>query len=397
MKKVPDVYRMKLILTNYLKKRTSNAKPCESKIDNIDYNIRYRWNNYSSLLAASDCIYNLSEKNFANFDQLHLLFKDRSDIFSSKLKNTKYSLKDSFVVVTQKYFDHEKRNLELELLCCEMIISIFGINNLRKKIPNFVYLFGYGYCGYPFDRSSYVPITLESNLPKNNKSEIKNIKLISSPQWCKNNVENTFYAVYENIRGISLEKSIQSMNVIQIANIFFQILCSLRLARIELKFTHYDLHDQNILIKKSKEKIHILYDTKHGTRRILTDEIAMIIDFDLSRMEIDEFPDYFFGRHLPKNNIFDYAPNILTDVYRLIIALDNSKANLRNNRPVFLFVERIFDFFAGQFGRLRDYGKQPTALNPLNLKLMSNDLEELDLLIDHFLKICEEHKINLFV
>jgi hypothetical protein len=91
----------------------------------------------------------------------------------------------------------------------------------------------------------------------------------------------------EYIRGNTCFEDIVSdfnkYNFNIIYSIIKQVLCAISIASQKIGFTHYDLHTDNIMIKKTKDDVAITYELEGGTFVIPTfGYIAIIIDFGFS-------------------------------------------------------------------------------------------------------------------
>ena len=99
----------------------------------------------------------------------------------------------------------------------EYFIGYYFINNLRYKIPNYVYTLGI------------------FSLKKNNKSSV--------------------YVAYEKIQGTNFYKS--TLDEQQFLECFIQLLIALEVGQREIGFCHFDLHYENIILRKIKKSIRI--------------------------------------------------------------------------------------------------------------------------------------------
>lgn len=108
---------------------------------------------------------------------------------------------------------------------------------------------------------------------------------------------------------------------------YLQILLSLQIAYELCKFTHYDLHYSNILIKKTSEFPHITYSTAFGTYNIKTNgELATIIDYGRS---------YLKYNNLNHGHMFNYS-NPMHDAFKLLQYSVNIFPKEFNNNGIYL-------------------------------------------------------------
>lgn len=192
------------------------------------------------------------------------------------------------------------------------------LNEMRKEIPNFVYTYYYGQSPYPLlerGKGKILPFFDEGDVP---------------------------FIVLEKIKGNDLSYHLQFICIEDFQSIFFQCVFSLILSTEKFGFTHFDLHDDNILIKQT-EPVKIDYHLSSGNKVITTTLIAVIIDFGMSLIRKDQI---FFG--FPSECKLEhygvlYEPNILNDIYKLICyCAENVR---RSNRIVFAYLEKLFLFF----------------------------------------------------
>lgn len=143
----------------------------------------------------------------------------------------------------------------------EYFIGIKAINKLRYLIPNFVYTLGSFLCPKP----------------------------TNSGKICTEKTQKTAFVLYEKIPGKSLDILLQNNELIfeEWLIIFFQILLSLEVAQREIRFTHFDLHAGNVIIRK-KDKFSYVVPLDNITYHINNPEnFPVMIDFGISSAYID--------------------------------------------------------------------------------------------------------------
>lgn len=175
---------------------------------------------------------------------------------------------DEFIVIKQTNLErlHDEEDDDFDDVLHEAFIGFYAMNNLRKYIPNFVYTYGL------FRNPCVYPRSINCN-----------------------------YLLLELIPGQVWTKFIKTATVSEFLNIFLQTCLSLNLARELYGFTHYDLHSDNIIIKKLDKPIEIRY----GPENIITTKlVAKIIDFGNAHVKIDG-TDY--GRVWKKVNVHNYT------------------------------------------------------------------------------------------
>ena len=226
----------------------------------------------------------------------------------------------------------------------------FVLNNLRKDIPNFSYVYDTFSCSSPVID------------PRNKKILL----------WCVNDENKVAYAIYENINNskpisswalspfelgssrkdlvkelmffsnwdkkiIPFIKEIEngdftngdktafkviSWKTQEFILYYLQLLLALRIANNKYDFTHYDLHGGNVLIRKySDDFFYIPYEYKGKTKYLLSPGgIATIIDYGMSHVNIDGkdigILDSTGG--FTKYDMYYNKSDIMKDAYKLL-------------------------------------------------------------------------------
>lgn len=191
----------------------------------------------------------------------------------------------------------------------EAFIALFGTNRLRLLVPNFAYVFGLMRCSSPALGSSKKVIT-----------------------WCNNTKSNTGYVLYENINpSISFRDLAENGSLTDFLNGYLQVIYALRLAQDEIRFTHYDLHDENVLWREipGQSLMSIPYQTENGPEYLLSSRIATIIDFGYSHAEID-------GKHygmigMEDLDILENKAHYFYDAYKLLMFMLHSRRAAGND------------------------------------------------------------------
>ena len=157
-----------------------------------------------------------------------------------------------------------KNNGKVDSLYLEYIAGMDIRKNLCRKIPNFEKVYGYISKCNP-------TVSIKQNIT--NKNDLPQEFLIIeriSPGY-------TLREIFEPLRGTH-SKSIKDP---KFQSIILQVMNSLEMAQELLHFVHYDLHLNNILIKKNKniQKIDYYYNKKKHTVPVFNGDIACIIDY----------------------------------------------------------------------------------------------------------------------
>jgi hypothetical protein len=236
--------------------------------------------------------------------------------FKSDLKNSK----DVFVIKAPKD--------SAEDLIHEFLVG-FELNSLRSIVPNFAYVFGGFKCTPPLLQSGYTPYRQEGNV-------------IS---WCDNSGSLIQYIIYENIApAISIKEYVSKCSFQQFLDKYLQVLFALRIAKIQKKFGHGDLHYENVLIKTlDNKRFSIPYPTDIQTIEYLeTDALAVIIDYGFGFIESFQGPIGIVGYEA--NGVFVDKSVPLHDAYKLLM-YSLLEMRTQKNFDCFNKAARLYRFF----------------------------------------------------
>ena len=187
-------------------------------------------------------------------------------------------------------------------------------NKLRSIVPNFMYTYGGVSCSPPMI-----------------DSDTKNVVA-----WCNNEIKNVQYIFYENITpAIEMKKFVETCTFPEFLNQYIQALYALAVAYDELKFTHYDLHDQNLLLRTFNNLpegnyLYVPYPTESGgIEYIKTNMIPTFIDPGFAHIEVD-------GEHYGSWDFMAYGifPNTgfpMADAYKLLLMSMRTMLDSKNN------------------------------------------------------------------
>lgn len=204
----------------------------------------------------------------------------------------------------------------------EAIVGL-RLNPLREKIPNFAYVFSLFSCTPPYAASE--------------KKKLGGFCL-------RNGAADVPYIVYEGIfPSTSLKKYVATCSGKDFVRAFLQIVFALEEAWRYTGFVHQDLHDDNVQLRKLDSPVSLAYDTSLGRRYIETYEIATMIDFGLSAVQLaDGTRTGVYGYE--KYGIFVERPFPLYDPYKLLLMSMRSMLD-GGNKACFRAAARILRFF----------------------------------------------------
>lgn len=221
----------------------------------------------------------------------------------------------------------------------EYFIGTIGINKLRTLIPNF---------SYTLAIFKYNPLLIG----KDRKIDVK--------RFCKEDSEDTrFYVVYEKIKGISMDDFVHNMiddnDVHKLLTYILQIAFALIIAQREIGYVHYDLHTDNIILRKLPSPRVIEYDIDGKTYRIETDAIPTIIDYGFSHFVYQGIP--LGGKTMQKLGIIPTLTSKGFDLYKVIMYILNRSFKQKISRfPSFKKISWIIEYFKNDpFGIYKAY------------------------------------------
>ena len=149
---------------------------------------------------------------------------------------------------------------------------------------------------------------------------------------------------YENKKIVNIEN--ESYNYL---SIFFQIICSLEFAQERLLFTHYDLHLENIMIKKNNKKL--LSFPIFNTNYLFKEEknIISIIDFEHSSIRYKNKIINSIQSHLfPYGYLSIFYASV--DILRFILSFQYTFFSYSLQKSHFLYyIYHFHDFILKEF------------------------------------------------
>ena len=222
------------------------------------------------------------------------MLQDLHDIFlkgSKLIRNIGIESNNAFAMVVKGYEENKivikrprRKDGTVDSLRYEYVVGCDVRNTVSKRCPNFLKIYGY------LQRLRNEYLIIQRINPGKTLREI-----------------------------ICYEKKYTDFNDARLRSLVLQVLCSLQVAQNMVKFTHYDLHFGNVLVKEDRKKKHIKYryrdmnGTEHTVSCPVFGEIAVIIDFGRSRTEesskfLYANPEYFKPYEFllkPKHNNLD--------------------------------------------------------------------------------------------
>lgn len=317
--------------------------------------------------------YNLDNEKYSDYMVDEFYNKDVMDasqcisttFFTDSKLSTKYKLNDwikSLVIVGEgSHGIAMKSNIygnkdifaikvSNEDIIHEYFIGVYGVNKLRKYVPNFMYTFGMFHCG---------------KIIQELQDENKVLSLC--------NDMDTSYIILEYIpNSISFANAIltKRLNKDVWINIYIQLMYSLIIANEKIDFTHYDLHPDNVLIRYLDENVSIPYTTERETIYVNTNFVATIIDYGYSHIQykgkhygihgysdIGRYSDRSHPFHdlfniltmsayiLRENNALDSQYQIMNQIYKIFDGANDLESTLNGNHQYTQIVRRtIYEY-----------------------------------------------------
>ncbi|SNW62952.1 Protein kinase [Orpheovirus IHUMI-LCC2] len=222
------------------------------------------------------------------------------------------------------------KNKQNDNLLHELIVGLYGTNLLRQHVPNFAYIFGGFKCSPPFIGKSW---GIGRGDAKKEEREVRG--------WCTeyNNIANVNYVVYENVApSVSFGDYVKTCSGDQYLRVFMQILLALDIANLLIDFTHYDLHDQNVLIRN----VGAMHSIKYDDYYLESDKVATIIDYGFSHIKYNGNDYGIAGRE--SYYVYEDRSYPLYDAFKLFMFTMRSALGA-GNRDVIEVGRKILRYF----------------------------------------------------
>lgn len=300
--------------------------------NNVKSELRERFYN-QELFKAMSCItssayYYESETSLSQRERIHEIYSKLRQIGAESAVG--YALSGGLKDITNDVFvlKAPRNPIDKDELKHECSVAFYGTNQLR---PHFAYVYGMIVCAPPFIDSSTKDVMA----------------------WCETNKSAVAYAVYENISpAVSFQDYCKKCSAYDFMMYYLQVLMALKLAVNTCGFTHYDLHNENVLLRKvSEEPFYLPY--KWGTDKIYLKSngyVSTIIDYGMSHIQLRDNQTGEI-RHFGKAGetsweavgIYRDRANPICDVYKLLGFSMNTF--LSSNKAVFTTLAPLLRYF----------------------------------------------------
>lgn len=240
-----------------------------------------------------------------------------------------YAFSTSFTDDTNLFVMKAPRNPKNDELIHEAVVGFYAMNKLRHILPNYMYVYGYVNCS--------PPAVVDKNVAT----------------WCSSSNPGVSYLISENIRdAVPIGDFVTNPETtpMDLMAVWYQIENALNLANKRYGYTHYDLHYENILVRKYRKLIAIPYfSTNNDTKiygYIVTQYVPYIIDYGYSRVTIGGVG---FGKIGLENAGIDGARSYpMYDTYKLLGFLGErlfTRPKTRYHAEIVDILENLFSFF----------------------------------------------------
>ena len=197
----------------------------------------------------------------------------------------------------------------------EYFIGIRAINNLRYLTPTFVYTLGAFLYPKPSKSGEFI---------------------------CDDRSKNTSFILYEKIPGESVQSLLKNdrIDFSQFLIILFQLLLGLEVAQREVRFTHFDMHTDNVMVRTGTDGFNSITQLDMFTYIINNPEfIPVVIDFGAATAYID-------GKYIGSYNYISHGMlNFMVpghDMYKFMIYCARKTAN-RDLKNSIMSIFRFYD------------------------------------------------------
>ena len=197
----------------------------------------------------------------------------------------------------------------------EYYIGLVALNRLRYFVPNFMYTLGAFICPFP---DKHIPKTMCTS-PSNDK---------------------TAFVIYEKIPGQGADTLLENnmINFPQFLEIFIQLLVALEVAQRECRFTHFDLHSGNVMIRPV-ESFEYSVSLDNNTYDITVNSMLLtIIDYGFASVYVDNRSIGQFGYE--KYGMMNFmVPGY--DMYKFLIYSASYARDLKTQKAIM----QLFRFY----------------------------------------------------
>lgn len=250
------------------------------------------------------------EKGFSSIDRERLHLQNLHVLSDSSANGVVYltdydGVKNAEIVIKESMNGGDGNDL-----AHEAFVGLYALNNLRAIIPNFMYTYAIVKGG------AFIPTDKRALAFFNKKNK------------------QTYHLLAENIpQAKSFASILATCNNKEFISYYMQVMYALEIAQNSYGFTHYDLHNENVLIARKNTKTHqILYQRPNGEERYVeTNAVATIIDFGSSLIKLNG--ETYSNRLVPYSSNLPNNTHPLFDAYKLLGFLSYEYLSVKNKDP----------------------------------------------------------------
>lgn len=214
----------------------------------------------------------------------------------------------------------------------ELVCGVGALNNLRKYIPNFSYVYDAFYCGAP----------------------VVNDKSKEVVNWCMNVDNPVSYVIYENVTNPIAFGDIAKDKKSGVAKEFLmymgQIALAEYLAELLYNFAHCDLHGDNVLLREfTDELFYIPYSFNNEVYYVPSPgKIATFIDYGMSHIQL---PDKTNVGKLDASGFFanvgisPFDTTAIADIHKLLCFVVREALIKQNEELLICSASLLFGYF----------------------------------------------------
>lgn len=216
-------------------------------------------------------------------------------VYGNAMMSSLDGVKDVFVIKTPKKKNEGEKEDEL---LHELFVGLMGLNSMRNICPNFAYIFGGFKCLPPIIN----PDKSVSEFCATGKSE-----------------DYVNYVIYEKIPGKSMADFMEKCTFEEFFSWYVQIVLACHLGAENVNFTHYDLHNENVMLRgwQDLKEFAVPFKMQDGsTWYVRSNKVAMMIDFGMTHIQYEGQDFGKFG--MEEWGIFHDQCRPYYDMYKLL-------------------------------------------------------------------------------
>jgi hypothetical protein len=334
-----------------------------------------------------DLLSNLIHKQFYNVDImktmrciLYSVVKDELSYYEL-IKTTdvlKKSNKPDFIIFFQNLFKGKNKifstKYEKIKTLHEAIIGLMAANKVREVLPTFIWTYGITPCNMPILEKPEHNMFSGCTIPVNYKNDGDYIGMIT-----------------EYIEGEGLGSFIHNNKLTEeyLYSIVLTILYSLKYAHEMTGFIHWDLHTDNIQMRRLDQDDYYIYLPNEKKYLWVGGHLATLFDFGLSSMKMNGklYGSFEFMEYGLNPNVNDSIQNDILKLFSNLIILTEDDQKLLS------IVEKMFLYFT-QFDTIKELNDFDFKLNKNYAIFPNGSIYNINaftpITIDNFIKFVEE-------